>query len=319
MSSPVEFVPAAETAAAEPCPTPLEWRVVVQELRRQRHPFETSAANGEAVRGTTFGSGLPLYIIGPAAGDSELFALLAWLLKDEFCCVLVEPVRIGWPVRPGLELARHSAAIVAAAAHLGHERIALLGVGFGSATALDVGLCRPDLVTAIALVQGAARRSATWFERGLSQYGACLPGTIGSIPGWRGVQARNHRPWFPPFDATRFDFLLQNLGRTPTAQVSRRMLLWGSLDFRPQLRDIAAPVLLIETEGLGRSAAAAVRELHDGLPHAQLESLHSAGFYPYLTHPHRLAKLLRSFLEHGGSQSDQLQAELQTPEVPAAS
>lgn len=298
MPLPAETIPPVAPAGGEPCPTPLEWRVVLEEFRCGRRPFESvDAVTGERVRGVTFGEGPPLYVVGPAPGDAELFALLAWLLREHRCCVFVEPPDIGWPVRSVEELPRQSGALLAAASHLGHERFAVFGVGFGSAAALDLCLNEPARVSALALVQGTARLELTWLERGLHRYGAMLPGTIGRIPGWRGMQVQNHMPWFPPFDGSRFDFLVDDLARTPTAQLSRRMLMWGDLDFRPQLRSITAPIMLIETEGLGRGSVGALNELQTGLPQAQVESLHSAGLHPYLTHPHRVAKLLRTFLE----------------------
>lgn len=298
MPLPEETSPSGAPAAAEPCPTPLEWRAVLEEFRRGCRPFEfDDGATGERVRGVAFGDGPPLYVIGPASGDAELFALLAWLLKEHRCCVFVLPPAVGWPVRAAQELPRQSRVVLSAASHLGHERFAVFGVGFGSAASLDLCLNEPDRVKSLALVQGAARLGLSWLERGLYTYGAMWPGTIGWIPGWRGMQVQNHMPWFPPFDESRFDFLVDNLAQTSTAQLSRRMLLWGALDFRSQLSLIDAPVLLIETEGLGRGSIAALHELRSGLPQAQVESLHSAGRHPYLTHPHRVAKLLRTFLE----------------------
>lgn len=284
--------------AAEPCPTPLEWRVVVDEFRHQCRPFGCASETGnEPIVGVTFGIGAPLYFLGPAAGDHELFALLAWLLKDEFQCVFVDLPRIRWPVQSAAELARQTLAVTTAAALLGHDRFAVFGVASGSALALDLAINVPDQVSALCLLQASARVSASMLERGLQTYGSCLPGRIGGVPGWRGLQQQNHRPWFPPFDASRFDFLLRNLGQTPTAQLSRRMRLWADLDFGQYLAAIRAPVLLVQTEGEGRLFADASRDLEKRLADVRAESMHSSGLHPYLTHPHRVAKLVRTFLE----------------------
>lgn len=282
---------------AEPCPAPLEWRVVLAEFRSQCLAFEGRAGDGgERITGRMFGSGRPLYFLGPAAGDHDLFALLAWLLKDECACVFVDLPTIGWPVRAATELPRQSRAIVAAAESLGHERFSLLGVAAGSSLALDLALNHPDLVQALVLLQGSARAPRSWLERGYCSYGSLLRGGLARVPGWRRLQRQNHRRWFPPFDGSRFDFLLENLGQSPVAQVSRRLQLWASLDFRNHLADVKSPTLLIQTEGEGAPAAAAALELQAALPNVSTEELHSAGLYPYLTHPHRVAKLLRMFL-----------------------
>lgn len=287
----------AAAVAAEPCPTPLEWRVVLDEFRRQARPFDGSNDPGsDRVTGITFGTGAPLFVLGPAAGDRELFALLAWLLKDDYSCVFVDLPQVRWPVNAADELARHTQTILAAADHLGHDRFVLLGVAYGSALAFDLVLNNQDRVAALVLLQAAAKSSPTWLERGLHAYGSLLPGVIGGIPGWWNVQRQNHRPWFPPFDDSRFDFLTQNLGRTPTAQYSRRMRLWSDLDFRDHLDSILTPMLLIETEGDGPHGAQRLLEVQSTLANSRTESLHSSGLYPYLTHPHRVAKLMRTFL-----------------------
>lgn len=287
--------PNAAAPAAEQCPPPLEWRVVLEEFRRQSVPFECQG-DGERVAGVSFGSGAPLYVLGGAAGDRELFALLAWLLKDDFCCVFVDRPAIGWPVNAATELPRLTQATLSAANHLGHQRFVVLGVEFGSALALDLAVNNPEQVAALVLLQAAPRRTPSWLERGLHTYGSGTPGLIGGIPGWWNLQQQNHRPWFPPFDGSRFDFLVQNLGQTPTAQFSRRMRLWSDLDFGTHLKSVIAPTLLIETEGEGAIIGGQMHALQSGLSDARTEDMHSSGLYPYLTHPHRVAKLLRTFL-----------------------
>lgn len=281
----------------EPCPTPLQWNVVVDEFRKRRQVETVDAADVPALPVATLGTGPALYILGPAAGDCELFALLAWLLKDEYCSVLVDLPHIGWPVRCLAELQRQTAAVLSAADQLQHERFAVLGVGPGGTVAIDLCVNAPQRAAALALLQGSASLELSGLERGFYAYGSLLPGTLGVIPGWRGLQQRNHRPWFPPFDSSRFDFLLQNLASTPTAQASRRMLLWAGLDFRPQLSALKQPGLVIRTEGESRAARDGMQTLQTGMPNAQVEELHSTGVFPYLTHPHRVAKLLRSFLQ----------------------
>jgi pimeloyl-ACP methyl ester carboxylesterase len=268
---------------------------VLEEFRRQSVPFE-GQGDSERVTGVTFGSGAPLYVLGPAAGDRELFALLAWLLKDDFCCVFVDRPAIGWPVNATIELPRLTRSVLSAAHRLDHQRFAVLGVEFGSALALDLAVNNPEQISSLVLLQAAPRVSPSWLERGLHTYGSGMPGLIGGIPGWWNLQQQNHRPWFPPFDGSRFDFLVQNLGQTPTAQFSRCMRLWTGLDFGAHLKSIVAPTLLIETEGEGANINRQMRDLQAALKDARTEDMHSSGLYPYLTHPHRVAKLMRTFL-----------------------
>jgi len=67
-------------------------------------------------------------------------------------------------------------------------------------------------------------------------------------------------------------------------------------DLRPRLNEVTTPVLLIRSEGEGMVSAACQRDLEAGLPHARVERLTSCGHLPYLSHPHRLAKIVKSFL-----------------------
>jgi pimeloyl-ACP methyl ester carboxylesterase len=75
----------------------------------------------------------------------------------------------------------------------------------------------------------------------------------------------------------------------------------GGVDLRPDLPQIRQPVLLVRTEGEGAVSAACQEELAAALPHAKSEWLHTTGQLPYLTHPHRLAKLVKSFLVNESS------------------
>ena len=68
-------------------------------------------------------------------------------------------------------------------------------------------------------------------------------------------------------------------------------------DLRPMLSEISQPVLLVGTEGDGRILENCGQELAEGLAGSRREHLNGTGQFPFLTHPHRLAKVIRSFLE----------------------
>ena len=68
-----------------------------------------------------------------------------------------------------------------------------------------------------------------------------------------------------------------------------------SVNLEDRLQQVRCPVLLVRTEGQGKLEAAGHEALERGLPNARVEWLHSTGLHPYLTHPHRLAKLLKTF------------------------
>ena len=282
-------------AAVEPCPTPLEWRQVLAEFREGRRLIAVEEAD-VSLKAYTFGSGPPLYFLNPAAGSHEPFALLAWLLREEFQCVFIEYREHGPFTQAGRSLAPMADGVAAVADHLQHDAFALCAVGFGSLPALQLMLHAPERIEAAVLVCGFAGRRYTWLERSLIEWGRILPGRVGSLPGWGRLQQQNHRPWFPPFDATRWEFLAADLGATPTRQLARRLAVADSVDFRPRWGDIPVPTLLVRTEGEGQAITRCRDELEAGLPCARSEWMHTSGHYPHLTHPHRLAKLVKAFV-----------------------
>jgi len=289
------FAAPSSELAPEPCPTPLAWQQVLDEFRAGRKALSCTVHRHPVVA-CTFGSGRPLCFLNPAAGDHELFALTAWLLRDEFECLFFD-----YPPVPPLRSAHRALNFLGETLRAvmdawGQDRCALLSAGFGSFVALHQMGIEPERIDAAVLVCGSARRRFSFVERGLLAWGTVWPGAVRHIPGWLAVQRQNHRCWFPPFDATRWAFLLQDLGATSTAQLARRMSVMGGVDLRPSLPDIRQPVLLIRTEGEGAVTAGCQEELAAGLPHVRSEVMPTTGQLPYLTHPHRLAKLVRSFL-----------------------
>ena len=81
----------------------------------------------------------------------------------------------------------------------------------------------------------------------------------------------------------------------PVAELARRTQAIMTYDVRAELPQMAAPTLLIRTEGDGGVAQRGIDEVERGLPAAKIEWLHNTGHLAYLTHPHRLAKLVREF------------------------
>lgn len=118
------------------------------------------------------------------------------------------------------------------------------------------------------------------------------------MPFRRAVQTHNHRRFFPPLDPTRFHFFLDLSGKVPIATVARHGSLIGQTNFRPGLSAIKTPILLIHCEGDGLVNERCFEELKSGLSNCQTEWLHTSGHIPYFTHPHRIAKLVKEFLNN---------------------
>ena len=132
-----------------------------------------------------------------------------------------------------------------------------------------------------------SRRGGRWCRRSRR--------TLAQFPWRRRIQELNHRRWFPPFDGTRFEFLVDSTGSIPLADLARKALAVHGFDIANRLGEIACPVLLLRTEGEGGIEAGLHARLERGLKGSRTEWLHSSGLHPSLTHPHRLAKLIKSF------------------------
>jgi pimeloyl-ACP methyl ester carboxylesterase len=215
-----------------------------------------------------------------------------------FRCVVFDYPGTFEPIRPSRRVTRESLRddLLAIADHQGDTQFALFATSLGGLVALETMLAAPERITR-AVLQGAfARRQLSFAERTLVRVGGFLPGKLKSLPGGKTVQEQNHRRWFPPLDATRWQFFSDDAGQVPIKSMARRGAIIRDTDLRPRLAEIQQPILLIQAEGDGLVTRDCHEALAKGLPHAETAWMHSAGHLPHLTSPHRLAKFLRDFL-----------------------
>ncbi|MGH7127095.1 MAG: alpha/beta fold hydrolase, partial [Planctomycetaceae bacterium] len=80
---------ASAAAPPDPCPPPLSWRDVIESFRDGAEAWRIDRPR-DPLHGRTIGQGPPLYLLGGFGGTPQLYALLVWLLREEFRCVLIE-------------------------------------------------------------------------------------------------------------------------------------------------------------------------------------------------------------------------------------
>src|SRR5437899_384251 len=85
---------AEETPPAPTCPPPLAWVDVLADFHKQADAWYLDRPQYR-LSGRTLGSGPPLYFLNGFSGTHELYALLVWLLRDRYRCVLFD-----YPVAP---------------------------------------------------------------------------------------------------------------------------------------------------------------------------------------------------------------------------
>jgi pimeloyl-ACP methyl ester carboxylesterase len=299
--------------SSEGCPTPLGWAEVLESFRAASTAWSLQV-DGSVLHGRTLGTGRPLYFLNGITGNCELFCLLAWLLRDEFRSVLFDyrshdakcrshdASRVAKENPGQLSIQRLVDDFLSVADAQQDQTFDVLAAPFGSLVALGTLAKRPLRIRRAVLLGGFAHRRLSRFERLLCGVGRFLPGAISQVPLRGTLQMASHQRAFPPFDASRWGFFAQNSGQTSTRDLAERAALMASTDLRDRLSRIEQPVLLIRTEHEGAVSAAGQDELERGLPHPSAENMPLAGQLAYLTHPHRVAKTVRSFLVDASSE-----------------
>ena len=280
---------------AEGCPAPLGWAQVLEAFHAQANPW-TVEVHGRSFHGRTLGTGRPIYFLNGLAGTSDLFCLMVWLLRDEFRCVVFDYPTHADGSRQLLTNETLALGLFAAADRHGDDAFSIFATSFGSVVALTALAARPDRINRAILQAGFAHRELSRFESLLSRLGRHAPSTLARLPFVRAFQQANHQRYFPPFDRGRWGFFIDNTCGTAIRDAAERSLILASFDYRDRLARIGQPVLLIRSEHEGQIAAACNEGLQSGLPKATTELLHSTGPLAHLTHPHRLVKLVKTFL-----------------------
>lgn len=281
--------------AGEPCPAPLVWQEIRENYLRDSIPWEM-VRGSHRLTGQTWGTGRPLYFLNNFAGTAELFCLTAWLLKDQYRCVLFDTVE-DRRARIAPTISDYAADLLAVADQHDDRQFSIYGAAFGAAVGLQAALENPTRVDRLVLQHGFLQRRLSLTERLFASLCLRSPLALEKLPQRRRFQAVNHKPWFPPFDDSRFEFLLQSTGTLPLRELARRALAIHHFNVGPKLQELTCPVMVVRTEGEGRLAAEAQNRMEKQLKNCRVEWMHSAGQHPYLTHPHRVAKLIKSFHE----------------------
>jgi pimeloyl-ACP methyl ester carboxylesterase len=226
-------------------------------------------------------------------------ALTMWLLREEFRCVVFDTFENGVSRNKQVTMSDFASDVLAVADHHGDETVGVFGASFGAAVAMQTALESPSRVAGLVLQHGFAQRRLSLSERMLAAWCRRSRRTLSQFPWRRRIQELNHRRWFPPFDGTRFEFLVESTGSIPQVDLAQKALAVNSFDITNRLGEITHPVLLLRTEGEGGLEARSHTQLEQGLKGSRTEWMHSSGLHPALTHPHRLVKLLKSFFTPG--------------------
>ena len=277
----------------EPCPTPLNWKQVVAEFRRSAEPWSVTTDYG-LLRGYTFGAGAPLYLLNGLTGNCELYALLAYTLRDHFQTVVYDlpesMVRV-----PAKNIPQATAdCLIAAADNHEHKSFQLFATSFGCMAALITAADHPERIERMLLHAAFARRKLGLFERALAAVLRYSPGEVRHLPLRQTIFQRNHKLWFPPFDYSRCEFLEANTGLSSIGLTSRCAAGVSKFDITERLDAIQVPTTLLLSEGDGPLQTELHSELMARLPQVTEIAIDNCGPAPFVTHPHRCAKIFKN-------------------------
>lgn len=283
----------------EPCPTPLVWQEVVQSFLDERREGELAFPGGR-VRALQFGDGPPLVFLPGHVGSPLLFALTAWLLKDQRQCWLLDHPQFDRSPSSRNLFDETATCYRQVFEQTFPDAVDLYAACSSVPVALRLLAGEPGRLRRIILQGSWLRLQFNSFERSLLNVGSWLPMSMGRLPFWQKAQLQNHRPWFPPYDETRFTFLLRETSTNKVRDVTQRLLAVAAEGTTGRQLDLSRTTnecLILRCEGDGPQLEAQAEELQQRLPVARTTWMHSTGYFPYLTHPHRLVKELRDFLQ----------------------
>jgi len=294
---PHSSIPVAQQQSGGDCPPPLRWQDVLTHVRQNAREWRIER-KGAVLTGRCLGTGPPLYILNNVWGTGELMALLMWLLKDDFRTVVSE-----WPIAKDGSLPRQRLAanalsddLLAVADFHNDDCFSVFATSFGGLVALMTVNRTPERIHKAVLHAAFARYRLSLLERLLLCIGRFCKRPLREVPLFERIQTHNHRGSFPPFDHSRWEFLLNNLAGTPTRDAVRRISALQRCNLHGVLEQIRTPVLLLGSENCGRLTQQRETELAGILPHAEHDVLPHCGHFPFVTHPHLLTKALKEFV-----------------------
>ncbi|GIX03163.1 MAG: hypothetical protein KatS3mg113_0169 [Planctomycetaceae bacterium] len=278
-----------DSAVSPGCPPPLRFAEVLRQWSAQAQTFTVPAQRGRLMV-RQLGSGPALYFLNGFGAPSSWYVLTAWLLREQFKCVLMDWVGPRYPER----LEDFAAAVLQIMPAVGDETACLYGMGFGGWVAVEAVQQAPELISALILQSVSPEWKLTPGERCFAWLGRWFTCPQGWIPGWRVVHTHNHRGWFPPLDLGRWSFFLSEAASLPCGFLAQQAWCSRHICYQRKL-NYTRPVLILDTEGTDARCHDMQGCWQRIFPQAHYEWLHTTGLHPYITHPHRLARVIQQW------------------------
>jgi pimeloyl-ACP methyl ester carboxylesterase len=204
-------------------------------------------------------------------------------------------------------------------AHLGLDRMLLLGHSHGGVVAQAYAARHPERVERVVLASTLARFQAEqeaamqaamatrsdepWFEDAAAALEAEQAGEWGSDEELAGLALREFPFYFATYGDRERAYLRLLDGEIPCGAALKLFNeeVFTTFDLRPALGRISAPALVITGEDDFICGPVSAREVADGIDGAQLVLLADCGHFVFVEQPERFAEAIRSFLAGAGA------------------
>lgn len=273
-------------------------KLAARRARLLHDGFELSGVERDYVNGSSgpieivqLGHGEPLVLVPGLAGGWGILAPLARSLSARHRLILIGmPSDRGFPSGPNFETpVRHATALALVLDSLGLERPDVLGLSFGGAVALELGLRYPGRVGRLALMGVEATfggTQATNFARGVLERFP-LPFDSPFVNQFFGL-LQGGRPAPSELNA----FIIEHWWRTDQGVMASRLRALEEFDVADRLWQLDVPTLVVAGSRDVIVGPDQQRSLADAIPGAQFEAIMGAGHLGYLTHREELSHIL---------------------------
>jgi pimeloyl-ACP methyl ester carboxylesterase len=199
-------------------------------------------------------------------------------------------------------------------AHLGLERMLLLGHSHGGVVALAYAASHPDRVERLILASTLARFQAEqhaameagmaaksdepWFEDATAALEAEQAGNWGSDEELAELALREFPFYFARFGDREQAYLRTLAGEVPCGDALKLFNeeIFGTFDLRPELGRISAPTLVLTGEDDFICGPVSAEEIHGGVAGSELALLADCGHFVFVEQPEAFAGAVRAFL-----------------------
>lgn len=266
----------------------------------------TAELNGTEIYYREAGGGLPCLVMHGGLGFDHSYLAGLDVLGDALRLVYYDHRGNGRSGRPPIEtltFAQLADDADALRAHLGHERLAVLGHSFGGAVALEYALRHPERVSHLILVCTAPRFDVSdpaaaerLVRKGMTAGIAEALAHAGESDAALHSYAELAGPlYFHAFDAARYRRITADIVYSAAAMV-RGFQIAAEWEILSRLAALRTPTLLVAGGGDAITPPEASMALQRNIPGADLVVLQRSGHFPWIEQPQEFAAAIKNLI-----------------------